>query len=162
MASDYVYADSGIVAYPMGSTAEQATANARLISAAPELLEALILAENVLSRFPYSTELWPNGTHPNTGIEQIRKAIEKATSGAEHKGRVCDYGPTYGGPDAESRADGRLIAAAPELLSIAQRWRALDYGGWHPERHARDKDQLLADTDAAIALAELLPSDGSS
>lgn len=42
------------------------------------LLEALELAEDVLSRFPYSGELWPNGTHPNTGIEAIRAAIAKA------------------------------------------------------------------------------------
>lgn len=42
------------------------------------LLEALKLAEDVLSRFPYSTEMWPNGTHPQTGITQIRDAIRLA------------------------------------------------------------------------------------
>lgn len=39
------------------------------------LRKALTLAEDVLARAPYSTELWPNGTHPNTGIEQIRAAL---------------------------------------------------------------------------------------
>lgn len=37
--------------------------------------EALILAEDVLSRRPYSAEIWPNGTHPAIGIEQIRAAL---------------------------------------------------------------------------------------
>lgn len=40
-----------------------------------ELLAALKLAEDVLSRFPYSTEIWPDGTHPNSGITQIRAAV---------------------------------------------------------------------------------------
>ena len=53
--------------------------NARLIAAAPELLAALVLAEDVLARRPYSSEIWPNGTHPFNGIEQIRAAIAKAT-----------------------------------------------------------------------------------
>jgi hypothetical protein len=53
-------------------------ANGRLIAAAPDLLEALRLAENVLSRFPFSSEIWPDGTHPNAGISQIRAAIAKA------------------------------------------------------------------------------------
>lgn len=39
---------------------------------------ALKLAEDVLSRSPFSTQMWPNGMHPNTGIEQIRAAIAKA------------------------------------------------------------------------------------
>lgn len=46
-----------------------------------------------------------------------------------------------------------LIAAAPDLLSIARRWAALDGGSWHVERHASDKKELLADTNAAIAKA---------
>lgn len=55
---------------------------------------------------------------------------------------------------AESIANGRLMTAAPELLSIARRWAALDAGGWHPDRHAADKAELLAATRAAIAKAE--------
>ncbi len=43
-----------------------------------KLLAALTLAEDVLSRFPYSSEIWPGGIHPNTGITQIRTAIAKA------------------------------------------------------------------------------------
>lgn len=53
-------------------------ANARLIAAAPEMLAALKLAEDVLSRAPFSTNIWPNDMHPNTGIAQIRRAIAKA------------------------------------------------------------------------------------
>lgn len=39
------------------------------------LREALILAEDVLSRAPFSTEIWPNGMHPQSGIDKIRKAL---------------------------------------------------------------------------------------
>jgi hypothetical protein len=49
--------------------------------------------------------------------------------------------------------NARLIAAAPELLAIAQRWGALDGGAWHVERHAAEKAELLADTRGAIAKA---------
>lgn len=51
------------------------------------------------------------------------------------------------------RANVRLIAAAPDLISIAQRWAVLDGGVWHVERHAREKAELLAETRAAIAKA---------
>jgi hypothetical protein len=47
----------------------------------------------------------------------------------------------------------RLIAATPELLSIAERWAALDGGAWHVQRHANEKAELLADTAAVIAKA---------
>jgi hypothetical protein len=48
-----------------------------------DLLDALLLAEDVPSRSPFSTRLWvtsqyPEGLHPSTGIEQIRAAIAKA------------------------------------------------------------------------------------
>lgn len=52
-------------------------------------------------------------------------------------------------------ANALLAAASPDLLSIAERWAALDSGSWHPDRHAADKAQLLADTRAAIAKAKL-------
>ena len=57
-------------------------------------------------------------------------------------------------PSAAHEADWRLRNAAPELLSIARRWAALDAGAWHADRHAFEKAELLADTRAAIALAE--------
>lgn len=53
--------------------------NIRAAAVSYDLLSALILAEDVLARFPFSSEIWPDGTHPNTGIEQIRTAIHKAT-----------------------------------------------------------------------------------
>lgn len=37
--------------------------------------EALVLAEDVLSRAPFSNQIWPNGMHPSRGIEQIRTAL---------------------------------------------------------------------------------------
>lgn len=53
-------------------------ADAQLIAAAPDLLAALILAEDVMSRVPFSDQMWPTGMHPMTGISQIRAAIAKA------------------------------------------------------------------------------------
>ncbi len=47
-------------------------------NALTDSLAALKLAEDVLARFPFTAEIWPDGTHPNTGIEQIRAAIAKA------------------------------------------------------------------------------------
>jgi hypothetical protein len=52
--------------------------DASLIAAAPDMLAALIVCEDVLSRAPLSTQLWPDGTHPNTGIALIRATIAKA------------------------------------------------------------------------------------
>ena len=40
------------------------------------LEKALVIAEDVLSRAPFSTAIWPNGMHPQRGINQIRKALE--------------------------------------------------------------------------------------
>lgn len=54
----------------------------------------------------------------------------------------------------DSEADARLIHAAPDLLSIAKRWAAIDGGAWNVQRHAQEKKELLADTRAAIAKAE--------
>ena len=39
------------------------------------LVKALTLAEDILSRRPFSAEIWPNGMHPQEGIEQIRAAL---------------------------------------------------------------------------------------
>ncbi|OOH81324.1 hypothetical protein BOW65_09590 [Pseudomonas koreensis] len=45
--------------------------------------------------------------------------------------------------------DANLIAAAPELLSIAMRWIALE-SQWHPDRYENEKAQLLLETKALI------------
>jgi hypothetical protein len=37
--------------------------------------EALELAEDVLSRAPFSAAIWPNGMHPQRGITKIRDAL---------------------------------------------------------------------------------------
>ncbi|HFH4030339.1 TPA: hypothetical protein ACGJ07_005402 [Pseudomonas aeruginosa] len=54
---------------------------------------------------------------------------------------------------AMSIANARLMAAAPELLSLAKRWAALDGSAWHPERYEEEKRELLAATNEAIAKA---------
>lgn len=65
------------------------------------------------------------------------------------------YGPdgrTYKSTPVEANA--RLIAAAPELLSIVERFIALPSGAWHPERHAADEAELMTDAAAVIAKAK--------
>ena len=49
-------------------------------------------------------------------------------------------------------ADAKLIAAAPDLLSIARRWAVLD-AQWHPDRYESEKAELLIDTRTVIAKA---------
>jgi hypothetical protein len=46
------------------------------------LREALVLAEDALSRAPFSTMIWPSGLHPNTGITLIREALADAPHAA--------------------------------------------------------------------------------
>jgi hypothetical protein len=46
-----------------------------LVNALTEARAALIVAEDILSRAPFSTGILPNGMHPMTVISQIRKAI---------------------------------------------------------------------------------------
>jgi hypothetical protein len=58
------------VAQCFGDSEEEAEANARLIAAAPELLEALVFVEERLTRSGY-----PDG--PN--LQTLRTAIAKAT-----------------------------------------------------------------------------------
>lgn len=42
---------------------------------------------------------------------------------------------------------------APDLLSIARRWGALDGGAWNVERYNLERIVLLSDTQAAVAKA---------
>jgi hypothetical protein len=53
------------------ATREIATLRAELASAR----KALVVAEDILSRAPFSTGILPNGMHPQTVISQIREAI---------------------------------------------------------------------------------------
>lgn len=53
----------------------------------------------------------------------------------------------------DDRAKRLLIAAAPDLLAIAERWAAIDGGSWNVDRHAAEKAELVADTAAVIAKA---------
>lgn len=47
----------------------------RLNASCEAMEKALRIAEDVLSRAPFSTAIWPNGMHPNTGIQIIRAAL---------------------------------------------------------------------------------------
>lgn len=48
----------------------------------------------------------------------------------------------------------RACNAHYQMLDIAKRWAAIDGGAWHVERYEREREELLADTRAAIAAAE--------
>jgi hypothetical protein len=47
------------------------------------LVKALTLAEDILSRAPFSNALWPNGMHPMIGITQIRDALDAVGNARE-------------------------------------------------------------------------------
>lgn len=52
--------------------------------------EALVLAEDVLSRAPFSTDIWPNGMHPQRGIKQIRAALALPSAGVQTAGDALE------------------------------------------------------------------------
>lgn len=56
-------------------------------------------------------------------------------------------------PSEEGQANAKLIAAAPELLSIVKRFVALPSGAWHPERRAAEEAELTTEAHAVIAKA---------
>lgn len=58
------------------------------------------------------------------------------------------------GPDEEAVANSALIAAAPDLLHIVQRFIALPGGAWHPERHAAEEAELMRDAAAIVSKAD--------
>jgi hypothetical protein len=58
----------------------------------------------------------------------------------------------YGDVDTDM-ANARLIAAAPELLSIVERFVALPSAAWHPERHTAEEASLMEQARATIAKA---------
>lgn len=72
-----------------------------------------------------------------------------------HKGlMVCMVAHSAKEPDQKevALANASLISSAPDLLSIAKRWLALD-AQWHPDRYESDKAELLDDTRNLIAQA---------
>lgn len=73
--------------------------------------------------------------------------------GSQRKIATIACGGMSGRTFTESADVARLIAAAPELLSIVQRFVALPSGAWHPERHAADEAELITEAKAAIAKA---------
>lgn len=64
---------------------------------------------------------------------------------------VAACGPTEAG-QAQQEANARLIATAPDLLSIVQRFVALD-AQWHPDLYATEKAELMAEARAAVTKA---------
>lgn len=65
---------------------------------------------------------------------------------------IAHHGDMDRSPE-ENDANAKLIAAAPDLLSIVQRFVALPGGAWHPERHAADEAELMEKARATIAKA---------
>ncbi len=49
---------------------------------------------------------------------------------------------------------GRLEVERDELLKLLRRWNAIDAGSSAPDRHASEKQELIADTRAAVAKVE--------
>lgn len=81
IAADPIRAGSAAVAWPCGTTDAQLLANARLIAAAPDLLEALIAAEKALNNIRVCCQhtAW-DATGP--AVIAARAAIAKATGSA--------------------------------------------------------------------------------
>lgn len=63
------------VAFHENQIDQMEAARPRSSAGSASVREALELAEDVLSRAPFSTGFWPNGMHPQTGIDKIRDAI---------------------------------------------------------------------------------------
>lgn len=76
--------EEGFVTSDWEKPTTEGKANAELIASAPrlkeerdELLEMVVFIEDLLSRRPFSSELWPGGEHPRTIIDKIRELIER-------------------------------------------------------------------------------------
>lgn len=67
----------------------------RLSAGNANVREALELAEDVLSRAPFSTGIWPNGMHPQTGIDKIRDAIRSLGEPQPMPVRALDWQETF-------------------------------------------------------------------
>jgi len=87
----------------------------------------------------------------------IPVAVGTVAGSGTHAGTICEI---CGQTDADgvfspavTAANARLIAAAPDMLTLARRWLALDGGAWLVDRHTNEKRQLIEDTRAAIAKA---------
>ena len=52
--------------------------------------DALALAEDVLSRSPFSTAIWPNGAHPAIGIDKIRDAMRVVNQAINDEGNMSE------------------------------------------------------------------------
>lgn len=75
-----IMGDDGFsIAHVMDRTQAENEVDAAFIVAAVNshdaLVKALTLAQDILSRRPFSDALWPNGMHPQIVITQIRDAL---------------------------------------------------------------------------------------
>jgi len=87
------------------------------------------------------------------GPWQINQFNSSQVCDSDGEGRGCAPIAFAWGTESEQRANSRLIAAAPDLLEIAERWAALDGGAWNTARYDNEKSELMADTHAAIEKA---------
>ena len=82
--------DGFSIAHVMDRTPAENEADAAFIINAVNchdaLVAALTLAEDILSRAPFSNAMWPNGMHPQIGITQIRDAIAAVSTTGEPNG----------------------------------------------------------------------------
>lgn len=61
---------------------------------------------------------------------------------------------SVGSIEKEMEANAHLISAAPDMYEALRVILALDGGEWHPERHAREKEEAYQRARAALAKAE--------
>lgn len=104
-------------------------------------------------RAALQTSLCPNDRDLIGYLHLAAEAIEEhdeGDQGSDHGWKSEELLSAY---LAVNIAIGKVKETA-ELLSLLQRWAALDAGAWLVERHADEKARLLADTRAAIAKAE--------
>jgi hypothetical protein len=109
------------------------------------------LTVRVSTQFPFNIETLNAGGE----VVFVRELPAHSTSHRKPEDALNAVGmpPEWAEANGATLADEILRAAAPELLSIAERWAALDAGSWHQVRHANEKAELLADTRAVIAKA---------
>lgn len=69
------FGDNPVAAFGLANSALKAVASPNASAEHAKVVEALTLAEDELSRSPHSTQIWANGTHPQTGITKIREAL---------------------------------------------------------------------------------------
>lgn len=85
-------------------------------------------------------EIWIGAEHPEAGF--VSHVSVRAG---------CGEAAELGSPEANAAHIVKCCNGYPKVISLLRRWRALDAGSWHPDRHAADKKDLLAETRAVLS-----------